>query len=113
MKDGYKFFFVCWVNFPVKQSSPGLLFVGSVFFFFLNHIFNLISSDWSVQSSCFSFDGLMSVEICPFLLGSQICWHKIVYSILSLFFFVFLQYLLIFLLLFIYFLFGFSLSSFW
>ena len=34
----------------------------------------------------------MSPESCPFLLGFQICWHRNIPSILSLSFFVFLQY---------------------
>ena len=38
--------------------------------------------------------GCMFLESCPFLLGCQICWHIIVHSIL-LWFFVFLQYLVI------------------
>ena len=98
------------------------------------YIFNLISSDQSVQLIYFFFDsvlaGCMSLESYPFLLGYQICWHIIVHSILSLFrslsltlffffcfvlfCFVFLQYLLRFRLFpFLFSLFGFSPSSSW
>ena len=79
-----------------KSSGTGLFFVGSVFF----NIFNFISNDWSVQLFYFFLIqfcwAVKSLKSGPFLLGCPICCHIIVHSIL-LWFYVFLQYLLRFL----------------
>ena len=44
-KDSVNSYLNVWQNSPVKPSCPGLLFVGSFFFF---NWFNFITADWSV-----------------------------------------------------------------
>ena len=86
------------------------------FFFFLKYTVSFLMINL-FKWSFFFFDSVlvscMFLERCPFLFSSQICWYKIVQSIL-LEFFLFLQYLLRLLLFhFLFCLFHFSLSSSW
>ena len=92
----------------MKPSGPGLLFVGIVFITY-SISFLVCSVDLLLLDSVLA--GCKSPESCPFLLGCHTCCYIIVHSIL-LWFFVFLQFLLRFILFhFLFCLFGFFLSS--
>ena len=86
--------FVCFVT-----DSISLLVIS---------LFKLSISSW------FKFDGLYTLEICPFLLGCPICWHIIVIEFSYGAFFAFLCYqLLVFPFHFLFCLYGSSPFSFW
>ena len=61
-------FFYVWKNLPVKSSAPGFCLQGG---------FALLLDPVLV--------GCIFVESCPFVLGSPICWHTVVHSILFFF----------------------------
>ena len=96
-----KFFFVCLVQFACDPSGPRL-FVGRLFFIgnTFYDIFYLIPCDQSVQITYLFLIQFFCVccifrEHYPFLLSWQIHWN-IIFHIIVLWVFVFLQYLLIF-----------------
>ena len=72
----------------MKPYGPGLFFVGNVFITYLISYIVISMFSWSF-SSWFSLADFKFLESCPFLPGSQICWHIIFHSILSCFFFLY------------------------
>ena len=83
----YRFLFVCFIEFTCEAIWSWTFICRDCFYY----IFNLISIDLSVLLIYFFFfSGLAdckSLESCSFLLGFQICWHKIVHSIILIFYF--------------------------